>query len=137
MAVYRDKRILSTFRDTLNRLKEGASVIIFPEHEAPYDHILQDFQTGFVDVARSYYKQTGKCLQFVPMYLAPQLHKMVLGKPIAYCPDTPAKTERNRICDYLKKEISGIAHALPRHKVVPYLNLPKKEYVCNIPEKEK
>ncbi len=136
VAVYRDKRILSTFRDTLNRLKEGNRVIIFPEHEAPYDHILQDFQTGFVDVARSYYKQTGKCLQFVPMYLAPDLHKMVLGKPIAYSPDHPAKEERQRVCDYLMAQISGIACALPRHKVVPYLNLPKREYVYNIPGEE-
>ncbi len=136
IAVYHDKRVLSTFRDTLNRLEEGANVIIFPEHDVPYDHILQDFQTGFVDVARSYYKQTGKCLQFVPMYLAPALHKMYLGKPIAFSPDTPSKEERQRVCGYLMTEISSIARSLPRHRVVPYLNLPKKEHVYNIPGDE-
>lgn len=135
--VYRDGRILSTFRDTLSRLKEGSNVIIFPEHEAPYNHILQDFQTGFVDVARSYYKQTGKCLQFVPLYLAPALHKMVLGKPIAFSTEAPLKAERGRVCDYLKEEITALALSLPRHKVVPYLNLPKKQYVYNIPREEK
>ncbi len=134
--VYRDQRILTTFRDTRNLLMEGADVIIFPEHEAPYDHILQDFQIGFVDVARSYYKQTGKRLQFVPMYLAPTLRKMVLGKPIAYDPDAPHKQQRQSICDYLMGQISGIACSLPRHKVVPYLNLPKKAYVYNIPGEE-
>ncbi len=136
VAVYRDKRIISTFRDTLARLKEGANVIIFPEHDAPFNHILCDFQDGFVDIARSYRKQTGKVLQFVPMYLAPKLGKMVLGKPIAYCPEASVKEERHRICDYLKQEITRIACALPRHTVVPYLNLPKKEYVCNIPKEE-
>ncbi len=132
IAVYRDKRILSTFRETLNRLKEGSNVIIFPEHEAPHDHILQDFQVGFVDVARSYYKQTGKCLQFVPMYLAPKLHQMVLGKPIPFDPEMPIKEVRQQVCDYLMHQISTTAQSLPRHKVVPYLNLPKREYVYNI-----
>ncbi len=136
IAVYRDSRILSTFQDTLKRLKEGSAVIIFPEHEAPYNHILQDFQSGFVDVARSYCKQTGKSLQFVPMYLAPELRKAVLGKPITYSPEAPNKEERRRICDYLMSEITDIAQSLPRHKVVPYLNLPKKDYIYNIPEAE-
>ncbi len=136
IAVYRDKRILSTFRSTLTRLKEGANMIVFPEHDAPYDHILCDFQEGFVDVARSYYKQTGKCLQFVPMYLAPALKKMYIGKPIAFDPDSNIKEERRRICDYLMKEISATACALPRHKVVPYNNLPKKAYRYNTEGKE-
>ncbi len=131
--VYRDKRIVSTFRDTLRRLQEGSTVIIFPEHDVPHDHILWDFQTGFVDVAKSYYHQTGECLQFVPMYLAPALHSMYLGKPITYDPDAPIKQERKRVCDYLMEQISGTAQALPRHRVVPYLNLPKKQYVYNKP----
>ncbi len=131
VAVYRDKRVISTFRDTLARLKEGASVIVFPEHDVPHDHIVQDFQTGFVDVARSYYKQTGKCLQFVPMYLAPSLHKMYLGKPIAYCPEADHRQERQRICDELMAQISTMAQALPRHRVVPYKNIPKKNYGFN------
>ncbi len=134
--VYRDSRVLSTFRETLNRLKEGSSVIIFPEHEAPYDHILQDFQTGFVDVARSYYKQTGKCLKFVPMYISPRLRRMVLGEPVAYDPEAPHREQRRQICDRLMARISGIARSLPRHKVVPYLNLPRRDHVYNIPGEE-
>ncbi len=136
IGVYRDKRIISTFRDTLKRLKEGANVIIFPEHDAPHNHILQDFQDGFVDIGRSYYKQTGKCLQFVPMYLAPDLRKMVLGTPISFRPEANGKEERKRICDILMEEITAIAYSLPRHKVVPYQNVPRREYVCNIPNEE-
>lgn len=134
IGVYRDKRILATFRDTMKALKNGARVIIFPEHDAPCNSVLCDFQEGFVDVAKTYYKQTGEVLQFVPMYLAPALHTMYLGKPIAYCPECPIKEERERICSYLKEEISAIAYGLPRHRVVPYNNVSRKEYGYNIPE---
>lgn len=40
IGVYHDARIMSTFRDTVLKLREGASVVIFPEHDAPYNHKL-------------------------------------------------------------------------------------------------
>lgn len=128
IAVYKDGRALSTFKNTVKRLSEGANVIIFPEHEEAYNHILCDFQDKFVDVARLYYKRTGKALTFVPMYLAPNLGKMILAEGIAFRPDAPIDEERARICSYLQQTITETALALPRHKVVPYPNMPKKKY---------
>ncbi len=118
--VYRNQRITVTLRQTLNALKDGQDVIIFPEHDEPYDHILQGFQPGFVDVARSYYRQTGKRLSFVPMYLAPKLKTAYLLAPIQFDPEAPIKEERERICCYLMATISAHATSLPRHKVICY-----------------
>lgn len=134
IAVYRDNRVILTFRETVEKLCDGANVIIFPEHDAPHNHILCDFQEGFVSVAKSYHRQTGKRLAFVPMYLAPKLRKMVLGKPIYFDPETPGKEERRRISGELMDAISEIAVSLPRHRVVPYPNISKKDYPYNIPE---
>lgn len=128
IAVYKDTRIISTFRDTVNALSDGASVVIFPEHESEYNHIINDFQTRFVDIAKMYYRKSGRSLPFVPMYLAPSLRKMVIGRPIVINMDNPIEEERERICDYLKEEITRIALELPAHKVVPYSNIPKKNY---------
>jgi len=128
----RDARILSTFRETIARLQEGASIVIFPEQDKPHNHILCDFQTGFVDVARLYHRRTGRVLQFVPMYIAPALHKMYIGKPTAYRPDMPIDAERSRICNYLMDAVTATACSLPRHRVVPYRNIPKKNYPFNI-----
>lgn len=136
IGVYHDGRILSTYKNTVKRLEEGANVVIFPEHAEPYNNILWDFQTGFVDVGKLYYKRTGKRLAFVPMYLAPNLRTMYLGKPIYYCETNPAGQERQRICDYLKEEITRMAVSLPRHRVVPYPNIPKKKHPFNVSQEE-
>ncbi len=128
IGVYHDRRIISTFKETIKGLSEGANIIIFPEHDAPHNHILCDFQEGFVDVAAMYYKRTGKILNFVPLYIAPALSKAYLGKPIPFQPENTKEAERRRICDYLMAEITQMAEALPRHRVVPYNNLPKKHY---------
>ena len=134
IAVYHDARLISTFKQTAGKLQEGASIIIFPEHDVPYNHILCEFQDKFVDTARIYYKKTGKELSFVPMYIAPYLKKIYLGKPIRFCSSNPIKEERKRICEYLMAEITEIACCLPEHKVVPYNNIPKKQYSSNVPK---
>lgn len=132
--VYRDQKILKTFRETIAKLQSGHSIVIFPEHDQKHNSIVYDFQEGFVDVARLYHKRTGKNLSFVPLYIAPKLKKMYLGTPIAFDPNAPIEAERRRICDKLMAEITSIAQSLPRHTVIPYRNIPKKLYPTNLPE---
>lgn len=129
--VFYDNRLLTTFRQTISALKENTNVIIFPEDYEPYNHIVYHFRDKFINVAKQYYKQTGKALPFVPLYLAPNLKKMYLGKPVAFNPDAPIEEERQRICRYLMDEITRIAVNLPKHRVVPYPNMPKKNYPYN------
>lgn len=131
IGVYHDARIMGTFKNTVKRLREGNHVVIFPEHNAPHNHIIYDFQDKFIDVAKLYYKRTGKELAFVPLYIAPKLKKMVLGKPIRFCGSNPMDTERRRICNYLMEEITQMAVSLPEHTVIPYRNIPKKLYPSN------
>lgn len=132
IGVYHDTRIISTFKNTVVRLQEGANVVVFPEHYVEHNHIIYEFQDKFIDIAKLYYKRTGKALAFVPLYIAPALKTMYLGKPISFCPENPMEEERKRICAYLMDEITRIACALPEHKVVPYPNMPKKRYPSNI-----
>ena len=132
IGVYRDRKIIHTFRETQTALEQGANVVIFPEHDEPHNHIVHDFQEGFVDVARRYHKVTGKQLQFVPMYIAPKLKSMYLGKPITFDSEAPIQEERERICDHLMKEITDLAVQLPEHTVIPYPNISKKLYPSNL-----
>lgn len=129
--VYRDTRILTTFRQTVETLSDGMSVVIFPECPTPNNNIVYEFQKNFVDVARPYYKKTGKEVLFVPIYIAPTLKKSYIGKPIRYSHENAPEDERIRITEYLSNEITEMARSLPLHTVVPYKNLPKKLYPKN------
>ncbi len=131
IGVYRDARILSTFKSTVEHLQEGENVVIFPEEDIRRNHVVYQFQERFVDVARLYYRRTGRELAFVPMYIAPKLKKMYFGEPIRFNAESPIEEERTRICEYLMDAITEIAEALPEHTVVPYRNIPKKLYPSN------
>lgn len=131
VAVYHDMRIMSTFKDSIKKLQQGANLLVFPEKDEKNNNILYQFQENFVDVAKLYYKKTGIELQFVPMYIAPKLRKAYIGKGIRFDSNNPIESERTRICEYLSNEITSIARELPLHPVVPYRNIPKRFYLTN------
>ncbi len=129
--VYRDKRVMKTFQISCDKLEDNAKVVIFPEDYTEHNNIVHEFQRGFVHVAKYYYRMTGKIVPFVPMYVCPELRKLVIGKPILYSPELPGGQEADRICTYLQDAISEIAYDMPRHRVVPYPNVSKKNYPYN------
>lgn len=129
--VYRDMRILNTFKKTVQMLQCGANILIFPEKDEKQNNILYRFQENFVDVAMLYHKKTGIELTFVPLYIAPRLRKMYVGKGIVFDSQKPIEEERKRIAACMSEEIAQMARALPEHTVVPYRNIPKKYYLTN------
>ena len=131
IAVYRDARIMSTFRETVKKLQSGKTVLIFPEKDEKHNNILYKFQENFIDVAKLYYKKTGVELTFVPMYIAPKLKKAYIGKGIKFESNNNIAAERTKISNYLSEEITKIARELPEHTVIPYRNIKKKYYLTN------
>lgn len=131
IGVYHDTRLVRTFRESIKKMQNGARIIILPEHDVPHNNIVCEFQDKFIEIAKLYYRKTGVELSFVPMYTAPNLHKVYLGKPVKFDSDAPFAEERTRIAEYLMDEITDMARSLPLHVVVPYPNIPKSEYPLN------
>ena len=131
--VYHDTRLITTYRESIELLRQGASMVIFPECYDEHNNIVHGFQDKFIDLARFYYKKTGKELSFVPLYVAPKLKTLFFGKPIRFRADVPIAEERARICGELMDAITDIAVHQPEHTVVPYPNVPAREYPKNIP----
>lgn len=128
LPVYRDNRTIVTIKKTIEALNNGEDVILFPETDDNYNNILQEFHRGFIDIAKFYYKKYKKEINLVPMYNCAELKKVVIGKPIKYDGNVAHEEQIEKICTYLKEEITKLAQSLPEHTVIPFLNLPKEEY---------
>ncbi len=131
IAVYHDARALATFRESAQKLRDGDRLVIFPECYDEHNNIVHVFRDRFVDLGRMYHKQIGTALPFVPLYAAPALKSLYLGEPILYDPTASPDVERQRISNALMDEITAMAVALPEHRVVPYPNIPKKQWPKN------
>ena len=129
--VYKDNRLLATFKETARRLGEGADVVIFPECYTPRNEIVYEFQKGFSEVALFASRKLKRSIKFVPMYLCPALKTIVYGEPTEFDTDAPVKEELERVRVYLMDEITRMGRALPRHRVVPYPNMAKKDWPYN------
>ena len=131
--VYKDHRVFTTFDLTVQHLMADCDVVIFPEGKTPRNNIINEFQIGFLNVARMYYKKCGKPLTLVPMYLSPELKKIFFGKPVVFNPDVPMPEERRRVNEELMNAVTKLAASQPRHTVIPYTNMVKKDYPKNLP----
>lgn len=128
LPVYRDMRIVKTYKASVDALEQGINVVILPECPEPYNEITNQFNEYFVDTARLYYKRTGKELLFTPFYHSKYLKKTVFGKPIRFDGANLIENERKRVCTYLMDEVTRLAKSLPVHKVIPFNTVDKKEY---------
>lgn len=133
VGVYHDSRLITTFRRSIERLRDGSSIVIFPECYTEHNNIVHQFKDRFVDLARFFYRKTGRELYFVPMYVAPRLSRVCYGEPVRFRADAPIAEERQRIAETLMDRITDLALALPEHTVVPYPNVSKKLYPKNVP----
>jgi 1-acyl-sn-glycerol-3-phosphate acyltransferase len=109
--VYRDyDGFQLTLQRTVDRLKAGHHVIIFPEDsEQSYDPVyrMAPFRKGMVRLAELYYQQTGKHVSFYPVAVHPSKTVRV-GQPIRYSPLGKPGAERLRIRNYIEAAVKAL-----------------------------
>lgn len=120
--VYRDARVLRTFKECSDCLSSGRSTVVYAEK---YDgrqvnEYLFELQTGYLYAAQKYYADTGKALKIYPVYCAQKLSKFVIGAPVVFNPEVSVKAQAGKINSYLEKTIGELADSLPSHKAVLY-----------------
>ena len=119
--VYRDKRMLLTFRQSSDALKDGESMVIFAESPQVYSDYINKLQPGFVTLGAVHHRQTGKKLKFYPVYCEKKNRKIAVGKPIEYDPSLPLDKASAAVCAHLEEGIDRMARSLKPHKPVRFL----------------
>lgn len=116
IAVYRDSRsIIDTMKETVSALECYDNILIFPEDRTKGEdgkfatQGVGEFFTGFSSIGRSYYKKTGRCLSFIPVYIDKQKRTLSLGQAVVYDPDNNKSAEKDRIVTTLHARMSRMA----------------------------
>lgn len=99
--VYREesrKKIFETFYQSMEVLKKGISIVMFPERETTdYTENIKQFRTGFAHIGRRFYDITGIKLNFYPVFGNRKKRTITIGKPIIYDPSNHYAVESERI----------------------------------------
>lgn len=80
------------------------------------------FSVGFVNIARQYYKETKKRLEFYPVYCCKKKWIIVVGEPVKYDPMAEFSSERERIGKYILNMMSDMALYHEENRTRGYYN---------------
>lgn len=96
--VYRNSlKVRETFRESVEALKRGESILIFPDVEyTRQDGDAGTLYDGFLMLDQFYLKATGAHVPFVPMHLSASERRMFIGEPVYIRDGVPFKDEKSR-----------------------------------------
>ncbi len=102
--VYRGSfRMKTTFRESIAALKEGDSLLIFPDVDYSNPNAkVGEIYDGFLHLDRFWHKVSDAPLNFVPLRLDPTVHRITIGPAFCFCPEADPKTELIRIRESLR-----------------------------------
>lgn len=115
--VYRSelRSIFKTFNISVEALKQGDSILLFPEsthntEDGKYAKNGQvgDFFTGFAHIGVKYFEETGKQIKFYPIYLDKKKRKFIIGKGIEFNSNNDRSLEKKRLVEELRNSMENL-----------------------------
>lgn len=105
------RRIMETFSKSVEALKANQNLLIFPEKKgmvSPNHKHLFAFKTGFLYLAKLYFRETQKTTTFVPVSINPKTPSINVGEPVIFNPENNFKFEKERITSHLMNQIDSL-----------------------------
>ncbi len=110
ISTYNDGRFIITIRKSVASIKDGESIIIFPEDSSNgYFNKLTMFHSGFVALLNKCYSQ-GQDLPIYVMYYQKQKNRYIIDEPIMYSTLVSKGLSRQQIAENLKNRCNELAY---------------------------
>jgi 1-acyl-sn-glycerol-3-phosphate acyltransferase len=109
--VYRESRkILETFRLSVEALKRGESIAIYPTIDyTNTSNEAKNMYEGYLFIEKYYFKETGKHVHFVPLYVSKNNRLIISDEPIAFQEGEDFSSGQKRIGEYMKNKLQELA----------------------------
>lgn len=111
LPVYRGSRkVMDTFQESVKALKNGENLLIFPDVEySDKSGTVKQLHEGFLFIEKYYYKETGKHIHFVPLYVSRNQKRIVEGNPISFHGKAKFATERKQVLQNIQDSLNLLA----------------------------
>ena len=104
------KKIIDTFRDSVQALKRGEPILIFPDIEyTNSSSAMQGMYEGFLYLERYFHSETGQHIDFIPLYISKKTHTVITGEPISFRDGEQFKSELKIVSQKLHDSINQLA----------------------------
>lgn len=108
--VYRGtvRALIQTIQSSAEALEYDDNILLFPETDYQPEGVGTLF-SGFVQVGKTYYRQSGKCVTFYPLYINKKEKCMSFQRGVTFDPANDNYEEKERIVNYLQNTMNEMA----------------------------
>ena len=100
------KKILEALYESIHRLEHGHAIVIFPEIPEAISHDgINEFYTGFINIAKYYYKKNRTNIAFYPVCINKESNVISIANPTIFDHKNLFSNEKARIISLLKASI--------------------------------
>lgn len=99
--VYHDMQVIKTFRKSIEYLKTGDHLIIFPQQPSGYKSHYMEINKGFLQIAPLAWRTLKLPLKFYPVYIDHAQHVIYVRKPVRFDPERKLAEQEQEIVDAL------------------------------------
>lgn len=118
LPTYTDARLAKTLNDSVEVLKDGTAVLIFPEDSSEgYKDVMEKFFPGFVMLADNYYRKTKTDLPVYPVYYSQSANKLIIGKPEYLHELKEQGLDRNAIAQLFCDKVNALYYGYVEEKI--------------------
>jgi 1-acyl-sn-glycerol-3-phosphate acyltransferase len=105
----KSKQVTRTLMRSLDLLRQGKSILVFAEDSTrKINDVLCEFRTGFIHVARLYFRATSRAVRFLPVAVNRAAGRIMVGAPIRFDGTRPFTLEKQRIKQALERAVSDL-----------------------------
>ena len=109
--VYRHSlRVRETFRETINALEAGDSIVIFPDVDyAKLEGETGSLYDGFLTLETLWNRKTGGHIRFAPINVSMENRELTIGKSVSFTGSMPFSKEKAQIVAQLEDTLNQMA----------------------------
>lgn len=109
--VYRGSRkVIHTFELSLDALKKGESIVIFPDIDyKDSSPLMKEMYAGFLYLEKYYHEATGKHLSFIPLYVSRKKRMLVADQQITFRDGKDFEEELKVVYQKIRSHLNRLA----------------------------
>lgn len=97
-------------KESVAALKANENIVLFPDKNyLDTSNEVKDLYEGFLYLEKYYYHQTGKHLQFVPIYISKKKKLIVADELFSFRDGESFMTERKLVLDKIHRKLNELA----------------------------
>ena len=105
--VYHDQRIMQTMRQSIQVLRKGEYLVIFPEQPSGWQSHHNWINTAWLRLGELWYRTSGRALKLYPVCVNYKQHVFQVSSPIWYDPSRSFESQEQELGEKLARGLRG------------------------------